>query len=49
MKAAGMQSMSTSEPLEVFSMDLLRLSKSIGGYQHLLVVTDQFTELKTLA
>ena len=32
--------MSTSEPLEIFSMDFLHLGKSSGGYQYLLVVTD---------
>ena len=43
-KAAAMQSISTSEPLEIISMNFLRLSKSSGGYQYLLVVTDLFTK-----
>ena len=37
MKAAAMQSISTSEPLEIISMDFLHLNKSSGGYQYLLV------------
>ena len=44
MKAAVMQSISTSEPLEIISMDLLHLDKSSGGYQYLLVATDIFTK-----
>ena len=44
MKAAAMQSISTSEPLEIISMDFLHLGKSIGGYQYLFVVTDLFTK-----
>ena len=43
-KAAAMQSISTSEPLEIISMDFLHLDKSSGGYQYLLVVTDLFTK-----
>ena len=37
MKAAAMQSISTFEPLEIISMDLLHLDKSSGGYGYLLV------------
>ena len=44
MKAAAMQSISTSEPLEIISMDFLHLDKSSGGYQYLLVVADLFTK-----
>ena len=44
MKAAAMQSISTSEPLEITSMDFLHLDKSSGGYQYLLVLTDLFTK-----
>ena len=44
MKAAAMQSISTSEPLEIISMDFLYLDKSSGGYQYLLVVIDRFTK-----
>ena len=43
-KAAAMQSISTSEPLEITSMNFLRLSKSSGGCQYLLVVTDLFAK-----
>ena len=39
-----MQSISTSEPLEIISMDFLHLDKSSGGYQYFLVVTDLFTK-----
>ena len=44
MKATEMQSISTSEPLEIISMDFLNLEKSSGAYQYLLVVTDLFTK-----
>ena len=44
MKAAAMQSMATSEPLEIIYMDFLHLDKSSVGYQYLLVVTDLFTK-----
>ena len=44
MKAAAMQSISTSELLEIISMDFLHLDKSSGGYQYLLVLTDLFTK-----
>ena len=44
MKEAAIQSISTSEPLEIISMDFLRLDKSSGGYQYLFVVTDLFTK-----
>ena len=43
-KATAMQSISTPEPLEITSMNFLRLSKSSGGYQYLLVVTDLFAK-----
>ena len=33
MKAAAMQSISTSETLEIITMDFLHLDKSSGGYQ----------------
>ena len=39
-----MQSISTSGPLEIISMDFLHLDKSSGGYQYLLVLTDLFTK-----
>ena len=45
MKAAAIQSISTSEPLEIISMDFLHLDKTSGGHQYLLVVTDLFTKL----
>ena len=44
MKAAPMQNIPTSEPLEIISMDFLYLDKSSGGYQYLLVVIDRFTK-----
>ena len=44
MKAAAVQSISTSEPLEIIRMDFLHLDKSSGGYQFLLVVADLFTK-----
>ena len=43
-KAAAMQSISTPEPLEITGMNFLRLSKSSGGYQYLIVVTDLFAK-----
>ena len=49
MKVAAMQSISTSEPLEIISMDFLHLGKSSGGYQYLLVVTDLFTKFTQLS
>ena len=44
MKAAAMQSILTSEPLEIISTDFLHLDKSSGGCQYLLVVTDIFAK-----
>ena len=44
MKAAAMQSIATSESLEIIYMDFLHLDKSSVGYQYLLVVTDLFTK-----
>ena len=45
LKAVAIQSISTSEPLEIISMDFLHVNKSSGGYQYLLVVTDLFTKV----
>lgn len=36
MKAAAMQSISTSETLEIISMDFLHVDKSSGGYQEIM-------------
>ena len=44
MKVPAIQSTSTSEPLEIISMDFLHLCKSSGGYQYLFVMTDLFTK-----
>ena len=44
MKAVAKQSISTSEALEIVSMDFLHLDRSSGGYQYLLVVTDLFAK-----
>ena len=41
-ETAAMQSISTSGPLEIISINFLHLDKSSGGYQYLLVVTDLF-------
>ena len=43
-KAVAIQSISTSEPLEVIRMGFLHPDKSNGGYHYLLVVTDLFAK-----
>jgi hypothetical protein len=34
----------TSNPLELVCMDFLTLETSKGGYHHILIITDQFTQ-----
>ena len=40
MIAAAMQGISTSEAVEIISMNFLHLDKSSGDYQYVFVVTD---------
>ena len=44
MKAAAIQSISTSKPLVIISMDFLHLDKSSGGSQYLFVLKDISTK-----
>ncbi len=40
---APLVNITTTQPLELVSMDFLTLERSIGGHQHVLVITDHFT------
>ena len=40
---APLVNITTNQPLELVSMDFLTLEKSLGGFQHMLVITDHFT------
>ena len=40
---APLVSINSTQPLELVCMDFLALETSKGGYQHMLIITDQFT------
>ena len=40
---AELQTISTSAPLELITVDYLKLEKGVGGYQYILLVVDHFT------
>ena len=40
---AELQSIHTSAPLELITVDYLKLEKGVGGYQYILLVVDHFT------
>ena len=40
---AELQSISTSAPLELITVDFLKLERGVGGYQYILLVVDHFT------
>lgn len=42
---APLVSIQTSEPLELVCLDYLTLETSKGGYQHILIITDHFTNM----
>ena len=42
-KEAELQSINTSAPLELITIDYLKLEKGVGGYQYILLVVDHFT------
>ena len=42
-KEAELQSINTSAPLELITIDYLKLEKAVGGYQYILLVVDHFT------
>ena len=42
-KEAELQSIETSAPLELITIDYLKLEKGVGGYQYILLVVDHFT------
>ena len=41
---APLQSISTSEPLELLTVDFLHLEKGSGGYEYILVIVDHFSK-----
>lgn len=41
--AAGLVPIETSRPMQLVCMDFLKLDKSMGGYEDVLVITDHFT------
>ncbi len=41
---AGLESIETSQPLELVCMDYLTLEMSKGSFQHILVITDHYTK-----
>ena len=42
-KHAPMKTMASSAPMELIGIDFLHLDTSSGGYEYLLVITDNFT------